>query len=66
MKPRRCPVTIKIQHATRKAAKLHVRRLAQEGDDGLEPYRCRWCGRWHVGHKMGWRKDVCQVIRRNP
>jgi hypothetical protein len=44
-------VSGKIKHKTRADAMIHIRRLQNKG---MEPYRCRLCGNWHVANS---RKD---------
>ena len=41
----------KVTHKTRSAAMVHIRRLKNKG---MEPYRCRLCGNWHIANS---RKD---------
>jgi hypothetical protein len=37
----------KVRHARPHHAWLHIRSL---GDPYLQPYKCRHCGTWHIGH----------------
>jgi hypothetical protein len=46
----RCP-SGKVAHKTREGAMIHINRLENRG---MDPYRCRLCGRWHIGNS---RKD---------
>lgn len=41
-----CSTTGKMQYASSGLAARHARALRQ----GVEPYRCRFCRYWHVGH----------------
>lgn len=41
----------KLRHFTLKAAEAHADRLSRgQGEDNIEPYPCKFCGGWHVGH----------------
>jgi hypothetical protein len=40
----------KRSYPTRAAAQRAVRRAEYDGWDHMEPYRCRGCGKYHVGH----------------
>jgi hypothetical protein len=41
----------KVKHATEAEAKSAIRRMHEQGSLGmLVPYRCRYCGAFHVGH----------------
>jgi rubrerythrin len=43
----------KVQHATREAAHVEIRRIARTKwayRPGLQAYRCPFCGHFHVGH----------------
>lgn len=44
-----CHTNGKQQYATRRDARLARRRMLTLGDH-MEPYRCRFCNLWHVGH----------------
>jgi hypothetical protein len=58
-----CPITGKVQHATREEAEAHQKKLVWKnhvnGEDvrskGLNVYPCPHvvCGAWHVGHSEG-------------
>src|SRR5262245_53133000 len=41
----------KVSHRTRAAAMIHIHRLKNKG---MEAYRCRLCGNWHIANS---RKD---------
>lgn len=41
----------KWTYPDRAQAKTHAAKMRAAGHGGLRPYRCRECGRWHVGHK---------------
>lgn len=44
----------KLAHGSPQGAQVQIARLvAQRGApaDAYEAYECRWCGRWHVGHR---------------
>lgn len=41
----------KAVYLTWTAAERKARRMRHRTRERLEPYRCRFCGRWHVGHK---------------
>lgn len=45
----------KRAYQTKAAAQKVVGRHAREGDV-VEAYRCRWCDRWHVGHRSPLRR----------
>jgi hypothetical protein len=41
----------KVRHVTREAAQAKADRLmGHQGEDNIEPYPCKFCGGWHVGH----------------
>ncbi len=41
----------KVPHATEQAARFAIRELRKGGALGhLRPYRCRFCGSWHIGN----------------
>lgn len=40
----------KVAHETREAADQAARVLRQRGDV-VRPYRCVFCGRWHIGYR---------------
>jgi hypothetical protein len=46
----------KVRHPTRDMADEHIEGLKADGKAGhpkgppMMPYRCRFCGTWHVGH----------------
>jgi hypothetical protein len=43
----------KRQHADEANARVHIRSLRANGkalSGWLTPYRCKFCGFWHVGH----------------
>lgn len=50
----------KKRHATQRAAIAHLITQARAFGNtaGLEPYHCRWCGGWHVGHPEGFKETV--------
>lgn len=39
----------KIRHKTSAGAEAHAKELRDKGER-VWPYRCRFCGGWHVGH----------------
>lgn len=42
----------KQRHPTEEAARAHVAALYhQRGALGLNIYKCKFCGAWHVGHR---------------
>ena len=46
-----CPKTGKTRHATRREADDWLRHLQRKHSaNGLNVYRCRWCGAFHLGH----------------
>lgn len=47
-----CGEQRKIIHATRSAARLHLRELRGNGAVGVATYHCPKCEGWHVGHRM--------------
>jgi hypothetical protein len=41
----------KVRHVTREAAQAKANRLrCAQDEQNIEPYSCRFCGGWHVGH----------------
>lgn len=46
---RRKACTGKIRHIDKAAADL-VYRKVRRTTGYMEPYKCRWCGGWHLGH----------------
>lgn len=40
----------KAVYLTRREAGSYVRNGRRQ-DDQLKPYRCRFCARWHLGHR---------------
>ena len=51
-----CPETKKHWHASRGAARAHLRSLqAYRTDEGtrMSEYHCEFCGGWHVGRLKG-------------
>lgn len=41
----------KVRHWTREAAQSHANRLScSQAESNIEPYPCKFCGGWHVGH----------------
>ena len=40
----------KIAHPSGKEAHAAKRLLEERGETGLEVYKCRFCGKYHVGH----------------
>lgn len=52
-----CP-TGKIRHPDRDHAHAHLASLNRSGrrDGETEVYRCKQCGCWHVGRRLGSRK----------
>jgi hypothetical protein len=51
-----CSNTNKVRHKSKLFALYHRNQLAVLPDElypeQLEAYKCRWCGSWHVGHKV--------------
>lgn len=48
-----CHVTGKTCHGTEGAALKCKRHLGpQAKDKTLQPYKCRHCGKWHLGHNF--------------
>lgn len=49
----------KRRHPDRDAAAAHAGRLNRGRDaaDRVEPYRCRHCRGWHVGHRPDARRE---------
>ena len=43
----------KVRHPDRDAALAHIFSLVRKGKARglMSPYKCRWCGAWHMGHK---------------
>lgn len=42
---------MKVRHTNRQAAQEKADRLiANQGEANIEPYPCKFCGGWHVGH----------------
>ena len=39
----------KVRYASRREART-LSRHGRRQDGTLEPYRCRFCGEWHLGH----------------
>ncbi|HJW21517.1 MAG TPA: hypothetical protein VJ506_03720 [Candidatus Limnocylindrales bacterium] len=39
----------KVGFVSRREARTAVRR-GRHGNPQLDPYHCRWCGLWHLGH----------------
>lgn len=51
-----CSTTNKIRHKSKLWALHHRNRLAalpsEYHPEQLEAYKCKWCGNWHVGHRI--------------
>lgn len=47
----------KKAHDTRQGATDSMNILIGNGAAGLRVYRCRFCGKWHVGHPTGTRRN---------
>lgn len=41
----------KVRHETREFALIALRHTRSYGN--LSPYKCRFCGGWHIGHTPG-------------
>lgn len=53
----------KVKHAS--LAGALIARKRQGLQDELEPYRCQWCGGWHLGHtRAGWVVKMGKVFKR--
>lgn len=48
----------KQRHETRTQAAAHLAALIHAGAAPFtrQVYKCRWCGGWHVGHRIGSRR----------
>lgn len=57
-----CPTPTKRSWETKAKAKKHLKRATLQGRSLLAAYRCD-CGRWHVGHKRGSRKNLSSLPR---
>lgn len=42
----------KRRHRNKRAAKLAVKGHEQVIHERLQPYRCSWCGWFHIGHRV--------------
>ncbi len=42
--------TRKVTYQSQMTATNAATALGWAGRQGLQPYHCRWCGLWHVGH----------------
>lgn len=40
----------KIRHSTLDQAQRVIKAMRARGAAYLEPYKCRWCGSFHIGH----------------
>ena len=47
--------TCKAVYFSRREASSQARR-GRGMDGALKPYHCRWCDRWHLGHRHGARR----------
>ena len=43
----------KVRHLSRALAKKHASSLRRGGGPHLRPYRCHYCGQWHLGNPPG-------------
>lgn len=43
----------KFQYQNAAAAEIDVRDLQSKGERDVAAYHCRFCGEWHIGHKLG-------------
>jgi hypothetical protein len=43
--------TAKKSYDTKAAAKAGIKSPGAKNVGKLEPYRCRWCNGWHIGHR---------------
>jgi len=45
----------KCRHQTKEAARSELQTLVRKGANGgrLEVYKCRFCGAYHTGHRIG-------------
>jgi hypothetical protein len=48
----------KVRYGHEQTADDAARAMAQKGRKGLESYRCRYCDKWHIGHKRRARASV--------
>ena len=46
----------KVRHETLVAAQRHANNPARKFRFHGTPYKCAFCGFWHVGHRIGKRK----------
>lgn len=47
------------KRAYKRRREAEIARSKQEkrhGRTGLNAFRCKFCGLWHLGHKVGWRE----------
>lgn len=40
----------KVRYGHAQTAENACRRMNEKGSGEMEPYRCRYCGGWHIGH----------------
>lgn len=58
--------TGKRRHRNRSGALIHMEKL---GEPGMNAYRCRKCGGWHIGHSnraAGIQSRLDRLIGRDP
>lgn len=58
--------TSKIRHSNREDSIVHIKKLVNSANfrDGyLHPYKCNYCGGWHVGHTMDLVKKIMKSKR---
>lgn len=55
----------KVELSSKKMARSVANKMKREGRAGssLQPYRCKQCRKWHVGHS--WRRDEAGMNQRD-
>ena len=49
----------KRQFFTERECRNTIKMISRStGRDELEPYKCEFCGWWHLGHKLGFELDT--------
>lgn len=56
--------TRKVPYVTRREAVATMKLSSLISRSG-QPYKCKWCGRWHIGHKIPKKSDVGKMVRIN-
>jgi len=46
----RCATTGKVRYGHMETAVKAAEKMKLRGCGSMEPYNCRWCGAWHIGH----------------